>query len=243
MPREAAFFDLDHTLIDADAGVMLGLSVGFSEFHKASEYRSKPVRAAYYTYAGGRFAAALAQGALFAGLYKAKIIKRSTHVRLGYRMLKGMKPRDMSARMAAIWDERLKDLFYPEMLALVERHRKEGRRIVVVTTSLRPLVEHARKWLGEVDIIACEPGQADGVYSGDVEGPLYGAQKRESVERFARENDIDLAESWAYSDHWSDVAFLECVGNPVVVNPDLRLALLARRRGWRVLRVALPKSS
>ena len=47
-------------------------------------------------------------------------------------------------------------------------------------------------------------------------------------------NDIDLDHSWAYSDSASDLPMLESVGFPVAVNPEPRLATIARRRGWHV---------
>ena len=50
---------------------------------------------------------------------------------------------------------------------------------------------------------------------------------------FAAANDLDLRESVAYADSTSDLPMLERVGHQVVVNPDPRLLLRARRRGWR----------
>ena len=47
---------------------------------------------------------------------------------------------------------------------------------------------------------------------------------------------IDLGASWAYSDSYSDLPFLEAVGNPVAVNPDRGLRRIAAERGWPVLR-------
>ena len=43
-----------------------------------------------------------------------------------------------------------------------------------------------------------------------------------------------LEESVAYADSASDLAMLEAVGFPVAVNPEARLAAIARRRGWHV---------
>ena len=45
---------------------------------------------------------------------------------------------------------------------------------------------------------------------------------------------LSLAESVAYADSSSDLAMLEAVGFPVAVNPEARLAAIARRRGWHV---------
>ena len=52
----------------------------------------------------------------------------------------------------------------------------------------------------------------------------------------ARSEDIDLSESFAYSDSVTDVPMLEAVGHPVVVNPDSDLERLAVERGWEIRR-------
>jgi phosphoserine phosphatase len=43
-----------------------------------------------------------------------------------------------------------------------------------------------------------------------------------------------LKESVAYADSSSDLPMLEAVGFPVAVNPETRLASIARKRGWLV---------
>jgi DNA-binding beta-propeller fold protein YncE len=45
---------------------------------------------------------------------------------------------------------------------------------------------------------------------------------------------LKLSESIAYADSSSDLPMLEAVGFPVAVNPETRLAALARKRGWLV---------
>ena len=65
---------------------------------------------------------------------------------------------------------------------------------------------------------------------------VYGEGKVAAMRRFADEHEIDLPESWAYSDSASDLPMLRLVGNPVAVNPDPELARIAADRGWRVLR-------
>ena len=51
---------------------------------------------------------------------------------------------------------------------------------------------------------------------------------------FAETNGLDLREAVAYADSTSDLPMLEAVGFPVAVNPETRLATLARKRGWLV---------
>ena len=79
---------------------------------------------------------------------------------------------------------------------------------------------------------------ADGRFTGELDGPfVYGEGKVEAMRRFAAEHDIDLAESYAYSDSVSDLPMLRAVGNPVVVNPDPDAARdRPRRRAGEMLR-------
>ncbi len=51
---------------------------------------------------------------------------------------------------------------------------------------------------------------------------------------YAGPEGLDLGEAVAYADSASDLPLLECVGFPVAVNPEARLAAIARRRGWHV---------
>ena len=45
---------------------------------------------------------------------------------------------------------------------------------------------------------------------------------------------IDLADSYAYADSYSDRPLLEAVGNPAAVNPDPSLYRHAKRKHWRI---------
>ena len=57
-----------------------------------------------------------------------------------------------------------------------------------------------------------------------------------AVEAFAAGHDIDLADSYAYSDSLSDLPMLRAVGHPVAVNPDRALAQVAADEGWQTKR-------
>lgn len=56
------------------------------------------------------------------------------------------------------------------------------------------------------------------------------------VRGFAREMEIDLDHSFAYSDHHADIPLLESVGHPVAINPTKQLAACANERGWPLYR-------
>jgi putative phosphoserine phosphatase/1-acylglycerol-3-phosphate O-acyltransferase len=56
------------------------------------------------------------------------------------------------------------------------------------------------------------------------------------VQRFAAEHDIDLKDSYFYADGDEDVALMYLVGNPRPTNPEGKMAAVAKRRGWPILR-------
>lgn len=127
---------------------------------------------------------------------------------------------------------------YPQMLDEVYSHRDEGRATFIVSAAGNDLVELVARVLGmEGGVGTRYEIDGSGNLTGELDGPfMYGKGKLEGIRRFADSHDIDLAESWAYSDSASDLPMLRAVGNAVAVNPDAELAAIARDEGWRVMR-------
>lgn len=66
--------------------------------------------------------------------------------------------------------------------------------------------------------------------------PLWCPGKATAVQRFAAEHDIDLKDSYFYADGDEDVALMYLVGNPRPTNPEGKMAAVAKRRGWPILK-------
>ena len=69
---------------------------------------------------------------------------------------------------------------------------------------------------------------------------LRPVQGRRPCGRWPLLEGIDLAESSAYRDSYTDLPMLEAVGHPVAVNPDRVLAKVAREREWEVRQFTKP---
>jgi HAD superfamily hydrolase (TIGR01490 family) len=234
MADAAAFLDFDRTLVDCDAGVVFGRALAarrFEDLRDAPLSERIPEGLKLAREAGSIL---LQEGAIRL-LYRAHMLRRSRVVEGAYELLEGLPASEVYERAEEVFHETIADRFYPLMLEEVRTHREEGRRIVIVTTGMRELVRHATDYLGEADIIAVDLEEEGGRFTGEVTGPLQGNQKRIAVERYGKEEDLDLEASYAYSDHASDLPFLEAVGHPVAVNPDDALREVAGDRGWRVL--------
>ena len=64
---------------------------------------------------------------------------------------------------------------------------------------------------------------------------MWAAGKLAAVREWADDNDIDLEESYAYSDSVFDSPLLAAVGHPLAVNPDPRMVVMATLRRWPIL--------
>ena len=136
-----------------------------------------------------------------------------------------------AARDAAV---HLRQMVQPLAAPLFEEHRAAGRRIVLATTTPLDLVAPLAELLGLDDVVATRYGvNADGTYDGTIVGPfVWSAGKLAAVRQWADQHDVDLAESFAYSDSVYDTPLLSAVGHPFVVNPDPRMVLMAAARRW-----------
>lgn len=150
-----------------------------------------------------------------------------------------------AARMASGWDrttvqqagaqaaEKLIDQVQPFVKPLIEEHQAAGRRAVMATTSPYDLVKPLADSLGLDDVIATRYGERDGAYDGTIAGTfVWGGGKLQAVRDWAAALGVSVSDSWAYSDSIYDLPLLLAVANPVVVNPDPRLRLVAAARRW-----------
>ncbi len=123
---------------------------------------------------------------------------------------------------------------FPAGFARVRAHRALGHRTVLITGALDFVVEPLRPLFDEV--VCASLGVDDaGRYTGRLDNrPPTGEARALVLAQYAADTGLDLGESVAYADSTSDLPLLECVGFPVAVNPEARLAAVARRRGWHV---------
>ncbi len=127
-------------------------------------------------------------------------------------------------------EETVEPIIYAEALDLIEAHRAAGYKVYLVSASPEVIVAPLAEHLGVDGAIASRPVvDEEGRYTGEMEFYAYGPFKAEAIQELARQEGLDLEESSAYSDSYTDLPMLEAVGHPVAVNPDRVLAKVARR--------------
>ena len=149
----------------------------------------------------------------------------------GLVLLRGHTPQEMRELVAESIETVLRPLVYAQSLDLVERHRRRGEPVYIVSATLQEIVQAIADDLGFDGALGTVCEVVGGAYTGKAIRALHAEAKADCI----RSLDHDLAASTAYSDSHTDLPFLEAVGHPVAVNPDRALRRIAAARGWPIM--------
>jgi HAD superfamily hydrolase (TIGR01490 family) len=214
---EAAFFDLDKTVIAKASMVAFG-----RPFYRAGLVsRGLLLRALW-----GQLVY------LNLGASADKLTKMRDSV---LRLTAGWDQAEISKIVRETLEEVVDPIIFDEALELIREHQAAGRKVFIVSASPEEIVAPLAQYLGVDEALATRAELDEhGRYSGRTELYCYGPAKTIVMRAAAARDGIDLDRSYAYSDSATDIPMLEIVGHPVAVNPDRELAREARRRGWEV---------
>lgn len=156
----------------------------------------------------------------------------------GARMLRGSSLSDIDELAERLFLQKIVGRIYPEMRDLVRAHIARGHTVVLSSSALTVQVEPIARFLGIHNVLSNKfETDADGLITGEVLRPIiWGPGKARAVQAFAANNGVDLTSSYFYADGDEDVALMYLVGNPRPTNPAGKLAAVAAKRGWPVLR-------
>lgn len=136
----------------------------------------------------------------------------------------------------------IKKALYPDAKSLIQRCRDKGQDVVIISGALDFLMTRLAKHLGATHVIANRLEIKDGFATGRLLRPVVaGPEKAKLVRDHAKERGHDLNECFAFSDSYSDVPMLSVVGYPTAVNPDAKLARLARAYSWPIITLDGPR--
>lgn len=137
----------------------------------------------------------------------------------------------------AFYQEHLKPHLAPNLLDRVAQHHQKGHVLVLISGSIRYLLEPVVEDLGFHHLLCTdlEVG-ANGLLTGRAKGPLcLDSTKRVLAEKLAKRANIDLLSSYAYGNHQSDLPLLELIGHPYAVEPTEPLRNVALKKNWPVI--------
>ncbi|HEX8289430.1 MAG TPA: HAD-IB family hydrolase [Pyrinomonadaceae bacterium] len=135
-----------------------------------------------------------------------------------------------------LFEDVLKPAIYPGTKELIAQSKKIGQRQIVITGALDFTIEKLMDYLEIDDYKANRLEFVNGYATGRILPPVMAsATKAKWMREYAEKNNINLSESYAYSDSISDLPMLSIVGHPVAVNPDFRLKQTAMQHDWAIL--------
>jgi HAD superfamily hydrolase (TIGR01490 family) len=213
---EAAFFDLDKTIISKSSSLALTRPM----YRAGMVTRGQLLRGAY---------AQLVYALLGADERKMDRLKEGM-----LQLTKGWDRDEVEHLVRDVIIEVIDPYVYQEALDLMALHRQERRRIYIVSSSPEEVVRPLARHFGVSGVIATRPRIEEGRYTGELAFYCYGDAKAEAIQALAERVGIDLQGSYAYSDSITDLPMLQEVGHPVAVNPDKDLRREAEERGWEI---------
>jgi HAD superfamily hydrolase (TIGR01490 family) len=214
--RVAAFFDLDRTLLDMNSSTLwakhelLKRSISLRQFGRVL---------------------------LWNALYHLSLIDIETAYKEALAHYRGRPYDDLEEETRQWFARDVAHHLRPGAGRALREHRAKGHQLVLLTSASAFAARAARDtWeLDDFlsnDFLTDDRGNLDGSFI----APLcYGTGKVQRARAWAKEHEVDLRQSYFYTDSYSDAPMLRQVGKPHVVSPDPRLSREARQRGWPIL--------
>ncbi|MFM5905003.1 MAG: HAD family hydrolase [Micrococcales bacterium] len=215
---EAAFFDVDNTIIRGSSSFLFGKAA----FTKGFFTRKDLWRFAWHQF---RFISGGETQHMLTSIKDQALA-----------LIAGHKAADLEALTDEVFDLFLKPKLWPQTVRLAKEHMAAGREVWLVTATPQEIADVLAHRLGLTGGLGTIVERQDGVLTGKIVGhALHGKFKSKAIKKLAKERHISLRRSYAYSDSQNDLPMLTLVGNAVAVNPDQLLIKHARAAGWPIL--------
>ncbi len=215
---EAAFFDVDNTLLRGSSIFLFGKAAFKRKFFSRQDFWN-------FAWHQMRF---IARGETATSLQS--IRDRALA------LVAGHKVESLTSLTDEVYEVYISPKLWPETVRLAQKHIREGREVWLVTAAPAEIAKVIAHRLGLTGGLGTLIARENGVLTGELEGEaLHGKAKRKAVKRLAKDRNISLRRSYAYSDSHNDLPMLTAVGTPVAVNPDKTLLVHAKAAGWRIL--------
>lgn len=215
-PMRLAIFDLDHTLLAGDSDYLWGRFLADHGYVDAEAYERENQR--------------------FYEQYRDGTLDIEAFCRFSMAPLAANPLERLHAWREAFVRERIEPIVAPLAPALIEKHRGQGDRLLIMTATNRFITEPIAALLGIDTLIATDPEFVDGRYTGRIAGtPNFRDGKVRRLEQWLAENGVSSPHISFYSDSHNDLPLLRRADAPVAVDPDERLRAEAERQGWPVI--------
>lgn len=151
------------------------------------------------------------------------------------RLVKGMTEQSYAEFGEELYAKHIARKIYPESRALIEAHLAKGHTVAIISSATIYQIEPTARDLGVKHVLCSQYEIKKGVFTGNIVRPLcFGQGKVIAAEKLAAEQGVDLDRSFFYTDSDDDLQLLNAVGRPRPLNPNRKLAAVARKKNWPV---------
>lgn len=209
-----AFFDLDRTLIKAVSGTSLAREAWKSGLMKKSD---------------------LLQAIYLSIVYKLGIKDPLKIVTKMTGWVKGLSEETVEDLCSDVFFNILLPSLYQEAGTEIKMHKDKNAKVVILSSTLIPICRNISSFLGMDDFICSKLESVNGYLTGLPSGRLcFGEEKLVRLRKYCEINNSSPDSAWYYADANTDIPALSVVGTPVCINPENKLARLARKKGWKI---------
>ncbi|MDP3588993.1 MAG: HAD family hydrolase [Methylobacter sp.] len=211
-----AIFDLDNTLIADDSDYLWGQFLVDQGNVDKNLYESA--------------------NAKFYDDYKQGTLDIVEFLRFSLQPLADNNPEQLYQWRAQFIEEAIKPLMLKSAQQLIDKHKKRGDTLLVITATNRFVTEPIVQLYGIENLLATTPEFIDGRYTGGFNGiPCFREGKVKLLEAWLKDSTETMQDSWFYSDSHNDLPLLKLVDHPVAVDPDETLAEFANTANWPII--------
>ena len=213
----AAFFDVDNTILRGSSSFLFGKSAFERKFFSRKDF---------WRFAWHQFVF------IWKGENNTKLSALKDRA---LSLVEGQRVSDLQELVDEVYEKHIKLKLWPETVRLAKDHIKQGREVWLVTAAPQELGDVIAHELGLTGAIGTKVERKNGILTGKLVGkPIHGAEKRKALKALAKDRNLSLKRSYAYSDSQNDLPMLTAVGHPVAVNPDKILTRYAKGADWPI---------
>ncbi len=211
-----AIFDLDNTLLAGDSDYTWGQFLVSKGIVDTEEYTQENDR--------------------FYEAYKNKTLDIYEYQRF---VLKPLIPMSIAERQALhkeFMESVIATLRLDKADNLIRQHQEKGDHLLIITATNRFIAGPIGPWLGIETVLATEPEELNGSFTGEVSGtPCFQEGKITRLQQWLKQEALEPKEIIFYSDSINDLPLLNYADKAVAVDPDARLKEHAISAGWDII--------
>jgi len=217
-PKRVAFFDIDNTLVRGSSLYFLSKAMYQRGFFNKRDIAAFVLANLRYQLVGER---------------NQDEVDRIQSAAL--RVVAGHNVQELLDMGNDVYERYVSPALWQGTLEIAQEHLTRGEEVWLVSASPVEMADLIAKRLGFTGALGTCAEEINGQYTGKINGHLlHGTEKARAITKLASEKNIDLNNSYGYSDSHNDIPLLEAVGKPCVINPDTLLRIRAAKDHWPI---------